>query len=385
MVQALLLFESALYSAVTPVLPHYARVLGASKPAVGVLAAAYTAGLVPGSVLGGWLAARIGVRRTTFFGLIAFAGAVAAFGFGTDIVVLDSLRAIQGAACGLIWGGALTWVIAAAPRSRRGQMIGSVIGAAVLGTLLGPALGTIAVAIGTGLAFTIIGALALVLAGWVTAYPEPPRPEPSPRTPLPALLRTQGLVLGVWLVALEAMAIGAANALIPLRMARLGASGVAIGITFLAASALRTLVAPVVGRACDRRGAIAPMSLGLIITGALMVILPLPTSALALAVLSVIVLGGPLTTFLIPSASLVTDSAERAGIALTVATMLFNLAYAIGETIGAPAAASLSQATSDTVPFLALAALMALTLRPVRAARDRSHGAQAAPAGAQLR
>src|SRR6185437_5733228 len=41
LVRVLLLFESAMYSAITPVLPHYAHALDASKPAVGVLAGAY--------------------------------------------------------------------------------------------------------------------------------------------------------------------------------------------------------------------------------------------------------------------------------------------------------------------------------------------------------
>jgi hypothetical protein len=43
-------------------------------------------------------------------------------------------------------------------------------------------------------------------------------------------------------------------------------------------------------------------------------------------------------------------------------SMLLNLAWAMGETIGAPAAASVSRATSDTVPLVALAALMLATL-----------------------
>ena len=66
------------------------------------------------------------------------------FGFGTNIVTLDVLRFLQGAACGFIWGGGLTWVIAVAPRERRGEMLGSVIGAAIFGTILGPVLGTLA-------------------------------------------------------------------------------------------------------------------------------------------------------------------------------------------------------------------------------------------------
>jgi hypothetical protein len=49
--------------------------------------------------------------------------------------------------------------------------------------------------------------------------------------------------------------------------------------------------------------------------------------------------------------------------------MLLNLAWATGEVLGAPAAANLSQATSDAVPLLALSAIMVLTLRPVIKAR----------------
>jgi hypothetical protein len=52
-----------------------------------------------------------------------------------------------------------------------------------------------------------------------------------------------------------------------------------------------------------------------------------------------------------------------------MATMLLNLAWAVGETVGAPAAAGLSQATTDAVPLLILSAIMVLTLRPVFKAR----------------
>ena len=58
-----------------------------------------------------------------------------------------------------------------------------------------------------------------------------------------------------------------------------------------------------------------------------------------------------------------------------MATMLLNLAWATGETIGAPAAAGLSQATSDAVPLLLLAAIMVATLGPVLRARLTVAGA----------
>jgi hypothetical protein len=68
---------------------------------------------------------------------------------------------------------------------------------------------------------------------------------------------------------------------------------------------------------------------------------------------------------MIPAVSMMTESAEAVGIALVLVTTLGNLAYATGETIGAPVAAGLSEATSDAVPILLLAALMLATLWPV--------------------
>jgi len=371
LIRTLLLFEAAMYSAVTPVLPHYAHTLHAGKPAVGVLAASYPAGILPGSVIGAWIATRGGVRRTTLIGLVLFAASITGFGLVTHIVALDALRFVQGIACGCIWGGGLTWVIAVAPRERRGQILGSVIAAAIFGTLLGPVLGTLAVTLGTGPVFGVVGAASLVLAVWTMRYPEPPQPDRDGSMFPRALARDPRVRLGSWLILLEACALGATGTLLPLRLSRFGASGAAIGVTFLLASLVSTFVAPIIGRRVDARGALMPLVIGLTTTAVLVALMPLPHSAFVLATISVIALGGPLTAYTIPSIAMITDSAERAGVALAVATLLLNLAWATGETIGAPVAASLSQATSDTVPLLGLAALMVLTLVPVL--RTRLH------------
>jgi MFS family permease len=371
LIRVLLLFESAMYSAVTPVLPHYAHALGASKPAVGALAAAYPAGMVPGSLIGAWIATRAGVRRTTLIGLLLFAVSIAAFGFGTDIVTLDALRFIQGAGCGFIWGGGLTWVIAVAPRERRGQVLGSVIGAAIFGTLLGPILGTLAVTLGTGPVFAVVGVISLGLASWTLRHAEPPASPAAADSerPLRDVVRSPRMRLGSWLILLEAATLGATGTLLPLRLARFGASSILIGGTFLVASLLSMLVAGPIGRTVDRRGATLPLCVGLSLTAGLMALLTLPHSAALLALVSVVALGGPLTAYTIPALTIITETAERLGIPLAVATMLLNLAWAVGESIGAPAAANVSQATADAVPLLALSAIMVATLRPVIKAR----------------
>jgi MFS family permease len=241
-------------------------------------------------------------------------------------------------------------------------VIGSAVAAATFGTLLGPLLGTFAVAVGTRPAFAVIGATSLFLAGRVLCYPEPAREERGPRVPITELFSSRTFLLGIWLVGLEALTIGATNTLIPLRLSHLGASGVAIGATFLLAAAVSTVLAPIVGRITDRRGPFSPLRIGLVASAIAMALLTLPSSAASLAVFSVLALGAPLSAYLIPAAALATEATERTGIALAVATMMINIAYAIGETVGAPAAASISQATSDAVPLLMIAGLMTLTL-----------------------
>jgi MFS family permease len=373
----LLGFESVLYSVVTPVLPHYQHQFGASKPAIGLLAAAYPAGMLPGSLLGGWMATRAGVRRTTVLGLLLFSVSVAPFGFGTDLGVLDGLRFVQGIACGYVWGGGLAWAIASAPRGRRNQTLGSIFASALFGTLIGPVLGTLAVAIGTGVVFACVAVVSLALAVWTLRFPEPPRARLGTGAPLRSVLKSSRVLLSFWLILLEACTIGALGTLLSLRLSRFGASGVAIGITFVVASLCSTVLTPILGRVIDRRGNMLPMSIGLALSGILVALLPVPHRAVILAVLTVLTLGGPLVASTIPAMSLMTDAIEAIGAALAFGSMLLNVAWSLGEMLGAPAAASLSHATSDAVPMGMLAAGMLLTLVPVL--RMRPH--RAAPAG----
>jgi MFS family permease len=362
LISVLLGFESLLYSTVAPILPHYAHAFGASKPAIGVLVAAYPAGMIPGALLGGWIATRAGVRRTTIVGLLMFTVSIIPFGFATDIATLDLLRFFQGAACGCIWSGGLAWVIALVARERRGEVLGSVMAAAIFGTLLGPIVGTLAVAVGTEIVFTGVGVVSLALVAWTLQHPEPPPLKRERHAPVRALARSPQLILSVWLIVLEAAMIGATGTLLPLRLSHLGASGVAIGVTFVLASLVATITTPQIGRLVDRRGPRVPIALGLSVTAFLIATLPLPTSAVGLAVLTVIALGGPSTALMIPSMSVITETAERLGVAIALATMVLNLAWAVGEAIGAPTTAIVAHLTSDTVALLLISAAMLATL-----------------------
>jgi MFS family permease len=384
LIRVLLGFEAMLYSAVTPVLPHYAHVFGASKPAIGVLAAAYPAGMLPGSLLGGWIASRAGVRRATVVGLLLFTVAIVPFGFGSSVATLDGLRFIQGIACGCIWGGGLAWVIAIAPRDRRGEVLGSVIASAIFGTIAGPILGTLAVAVGTRVVFACVGAVALGLTVWTLDFHEPPSAALGGGAAPRALLTNRRFMLGFWLVLLDACTIGATGTLLPLRLSRFGASGVAIGLTFVLASVLAVVLTPWTGRLVDRRGTVIPLTFGLAASAVLIAVLALPHSALALAIITVVALGGPTIAATMPGMTMMADATDRIGVSLAFGTMLLNLAWAVGETIGAPAAATLSRATSDAVPLLLLAGAMLVTLWPVLLIRSpRAGGGTVSPMPAQ--
>lgn len=361
----LFVFEAALYAAVAPLLPHYVDQYGLTKAGAGLLAATYSAGFIPGAFLGGWLAVRVGVRRTAVMGMVALGLSTAAFGFGSTVAALDIARTVQGAAAGVIWSGALTWLIVAAPAGRRGQVIGSALGAAIFGTLLGPVIGTLAVHEGERLVFTAVAVAAATLALAVLRLRDPGRAGTEGGIGWRALgdawLRT-----ATWVFTLSAMAVGALVALVPLRLDGLGASSTTIGLTFVIASGVAALVSPAAGRWSDRHGRLLPVRVGLVLLAALLVILPAPHSALLVAALAVAILGVSVSVLQTPASALVTDAAERAGMSLASACMLVNVTFALGETLGAPIGSALAQATSDALPFSLLAAMLLATLGVLR-------------------
>ncbi|HVD37244.1 MAG TPA: MFS transporter, partial [Solirubrobacterales bacterium] len=146
---AMIFFDVAFFAAIAPLLPEYVDQLGLSKAEAGILSAAYAAGTLVGSLPAGFVASRVGPRRTVIAGLLLLGVASLVFGFGEEIFLLDSARFVQGVAGALIWSGALTWLISSAPEDKRGSIIGTALGTAVAGALLGPALGAIAASIGT--------------------------------------------------------------------------------------------------------------------------------------------------------------------------------------------------------------------------------------------
>jgi len=365
---AIVFLDTTFYAAITPLLPHFEDEFGLSKSASGVLAAAYAAGTFVGALPGGYLAARAGVRATVLLGLALLVVSSVAFAFAGSIALLDAARFVQGIGGAASWAGAMAWVAGAAPRDRRGEMIGTTMGAAIAGALVGPALGTLADAVGIAPTFCGVAVLGVLLAGWALRTP-PAEPEgtSSPRELL-AALRDGRVAAGMWLIAIPGLLFGTVNVLAPLRLDDLGAGAGVIGAAWLGAAALESGVSPVVGRVSDRRGRLFPCVIGLSIGAALMLLFPWPNSAWQLIAL-VIVVAPAVGMLWAPAMALLSDGAEALGIAQGFAFALSNLGWSIGQTAGATASARLADATSDTVPYLLLAGVACVTVAILARAR----------------
>jgi predicted MFS family arabinose efflux permease len=365
---AIVFVDTTFYAAITPLLPHFEDEFGLSKSAAGVLVAAYPAGTLAGAIPGGYLAARAGVRATVLLGLALMVVASLAFAFADSIAVLDTARFVQGVGGAASWAGAMAWVAGAAPRERRGEMIGTAMGAAVAGTLAGPALGTLGDAVGITPAFCGVAVVGTLLAAWALRTP-PAAPEgTSTSRELVAALRDGRVAGGIWLIAVPGLLFGTIAVLAPLRLDDLGVGAAAIGATWLGAALLESGVSPVVGRVSDRRGRLFPCLIGLTIAAGLMLLFPWPNAAWQLVAL-VIVAAPSIGMLWAPSMALLSDGAEALGIAQGFAFALSNLGWSIGQTAGAAASARLADATSDAVPYLLLSGVCCATVALLARAR----------------
>ena len=365
---AIVYVDPAFYAAITPLLPGFEDDYELSKSAAGVLVAAYPAGTLVGAIPGGYLAAKAGVRATVLLGLGLMVVSSLAFAFADSIAVLDAARFVQGVGGAASWAGAMAWVASAAPRDRRGEMIGTAMGAAVAGALAGPAIGTLADAVGIAPTFAGIAVVGALLMLWALRTPPAPPEGASPPRELVAALSDGRVAGGIWLIAVPGLLFGTIGVLAPLRLDDLGAGAAAIGAAWLAAALLESAVSPVVGRVSDRRGRLLPCLVGLSAAAALMLLFPLPASAWQLVAL--VILAAPAIGMLwAPSMALLSDGAEALGIAQGIAFALSNLGWSIGQTVGAAASARLADATSDTVPYVLLSCVCCATIAVLARAR----------------
>jgi MFS family permease len=323
-----------------------------------------------GGLPGGAAAARLGARRAVLVGLTLMGLSSLGFAFAQGFWPLATARFLQGCGSGFTWAGSFAWLLAAAPRERRGELIGTGLGAAVFGALFGPVVGAAAALIGRAAVFTALAGLAVVLAAWTLQLEPIPRDAPSVSA-MGRALRDTRFAGGLALMGLPALLWGVLSTLAPLRLADAGWSATAIGAAWLVGAGLETVLSPIAGRVLDRRGVVLPVQVALAAGAAVSVGLALSPRPLAYVPL-LIVAGGAYGVLFTPAFALIAEGAERSGLPQGMAFGLMNAAWASGALIGPAAGGAVAAASGDVAPFLISSGLCAVTFAVVQRARHRT-------------
>ena len=189
-----------------------------------------------------------------------------------------------------------------------------------------------------------------------------------------AMLRALGrpaVLLGFWVFTLPALFAGVVEVLVPLRLDDLGVSGATIGLVFLLSAAVEAVASPLAGRFSDRAGRLTPIRAGLLGAVVMAILLPLPQTAVLVA-LAVIATFVALANFWAPGMALLSDAAEEHGLDQALAFAISNLAWALGHVFGAGVGGAVADATADAVPYAALAVLCGFTFVGLSVSRRRA-------------
>ena len=365
LVSVVVAVDTLFFTALTPLVPHFADKYELSKAGAGVFISTYAAGTLLGAIPAGLATIRLGPKPTVLIGLALMTTASLGFSLAGDIWALGLSRLFQGVGSSCSWAGGLAWVIASTPRERRGELLGTAMGAAVFGALLGPVLGALAGIVGIRAAFLGVTVAGVALAGWAAATPGVAPERQALRAGLLAM-RERSLVIGLWLIVLPALLFGVLIVLVPLRLSQHGWGTIAIGALFLATTALEMVLNPLLGRLTDRRGRMRPVRAALLASILVSAALAWATEPGLIAPL-VLASGIAYGAFYTPGLALVSHGAELAGVAQGLAFGLVNACWGIGALVGPAAGGALAGVAGDAVPYLVLAGVCVATYLATRA------------------
>ena len=365
LVSVVVAVDTLFFTALTPLVPHFADKYELSKAGAGVFISTYAAGTLLGAIPAGLATIRLGPKPTVLIGLALMTTASLGFSLAGDIWALGLSRLFQGVGSSCSWAGGLAWVIASTPRERRGELLGTAMGAAVFGALLGPVLGALAGIVGIRAAFLGVTVAGVALAGWAAATPGVAPERQALRAGWLAM-RERSLVVGLWLIVLPALLFGVLIVLVPLRLSQHGWGTIAIGALFLATTALEMVLNPLLGRLTDRRGRMRPVRAALLASILVSAALAWATEPGLIAPL-VLASGIAYGAFYTPGLALVSHGAELAGVAQGLAFGLVNACWGIGALVGPAAGGALAGVAGDAVPYLVLAGVCVATYLATRA------------------
>jgi MFS transporter, DHA1 family, solute carrier family 18 (vesicular amine transporter), member 1/2 len=330
--------DMLLYGLVVPIVPGYARSLGAGTGLLGVVFASYAVGMFAVGPVAAVLTERLGARRVLMIGAVGAVISTLVWAGARDIALLVAARAIQGGAASMTWTAGLAYVAASYVSARRGRVMGWLMTAMAAGSVLGaPVGGVLADAFGHRTPFLLTACLAAgeVLAFWRLLPRSTVRRQRSKVISDVYALLARGPSRYTLLAVLgAATAVSTAEPFLPLRLhAALNLSPGTIGLLFGLTMAVFAAASPLAAMLANRIGSVRLMAAGLVGTAAVM-----PALALAPSVPTVscvlVALGACLAAVLTPALAALAVAVDATGASYGTTYSLFNTVYAGGMLLG---------------------------------------------------
>jgi len=153
------------FGLIMPFIPIYAEDFGASDIEIGLMVGLFAVVRLIFSPIGGWTADRIGRKPSMVFAMFLYSVNMALFGFANSLYELYLYRAMQGAASGLMWPVAMTYIGDVVKDEDRGKAMGLYSLMFATGTAVGPLMGgAISTRFDLSIAFFVTAVMALISA-----------------------------------------------------------------------------------------------------------------------------------------------------------------------------------------------------------------------------
>lgn len=370
---ALAIFSSTISK--SPILPIFAKSLGATGAQIGWIASAST---IPGiliSYIAGDLADRFGYKKILIGSLLIFASAPFLYLLVQNPLGLGTVRFYHGFATAA-FGPVAMAAIAAFSGKNTGQNLSLYSSATMIGRALAPTVGGVMYEVGgyssVYLIAGVAGILALSAAAWFFRKPGETENKEAAQTKkddagkvsffkkLWGILSFRPLLLVGMLDACVYFAYGAFEMIFPLYAKQLGMSAGEIGFLLGMQLAGIILFKPLFGRASDRLGRLPMMVTGLLVCTMSFFLLAVLKSTFAIIPL-ILIYGLGFALITASTSALAADVAHKGqlGASLGVLSTLMD----VGQTFGPPVIGALSDAYNYSIGIgvLGIVLLLAAT------------------------
>jgi len=258
-----LFLDYFLYGLLFPLVAH-SHAGPKSEGQMGLLSGVYAISVLLITPLFGYLGDRMGGRSTMLCGVALEVSAILLLCLAPSFPLLVLGKFCQGAASSALWTSGLA-LIAMKYAEKRVEMLGYAFTGSTFGSVTGPIAGGLLYhAGGYRLPFLITGIAFVGAAGMILLLIPARDMQANESVDFRALIFNRSMMVPALAVALAAFSLGIIEPLLPVRLARYGATSMTIGIIFTVSALVYGLSAPLVGRVSERMPIEKAVALGTI-------------------------------------------------------------------------------------------------------------------------